>query len=134
LQATVLLEKLKIFNSELKVRRDIAKLYNKGLSDLVQVPVIRDGTNSSWAQYTILTNKRDELKEYLYSKNIPTMIYYPKPMHHQSAYKKYHKKSSNLIVSERLSKEVISLPFHPYLNNNQITFIIEKIRNFFSKD
>tara|TARA_B110000305_G_C19465309_1_gene657426 strand:- start:12420 stop:13595 length:1176 start_codon:yes stop_codon:yes gene_type:complete len=134
LQATVLLEKLKIFNSELKVRRDIANLYNKGLSDLVQVPVIRDGTNSSWAQYTILTNKRDELKEYLYSKNIPTMIYYPKPMHHQSAYKKYHKKSSNLIVSERLSKEVISLPFHPYLNNNQITFIIEKIRNFFSKD
>ncbi|MDB4128071.1 DegT/DnrJ/EryC1/StrS aminotransferase family protein [Hyphomicrobiales bacterium] len=133
LQAAILLEKLKIFDTELKARCDIANLYNKGLADLVQVPITRgSATSSSWAQYTIITERRDELKEYLHSKNIPTMIYYPKPMHHQSAYEKYHKKNSNLFVSERLSKEVISLPFHPYLNNNQITFIIEEIKNFFA--
>jgi len=134
IQAAVLLEKLKIFDSELKKRSDIAKLYNEGLAELVKIPIINDNINSSWAQYTIVTKKRDELKEYLSDKNIPTMIYYPKPMHHQPAYKKYHKNNSNLIVSERLSKEVISLPFHPYLNNKQITFIIETIRNFFYKD
>lgn len=134
IQAAVLLEKLKIFDSELNKRSDIAKLYNEGLAELVKIPIINDNINSSWAQYTIVTKKRDELKEYLSDKNIPTMIYYPKPMHHQPAYKKYHKNNSNLIVSERLSKEVISLPFHPYLNNKQITFIIETIRNFFYKD
>ena len=88
-----------------------------------------DGVYSAWAHYTIKTKKRDKLKMYLSDANIPSMIYYPKPMHDQIAYKKYSN-GDNLKISTDLCQEVLSLPMHPYLSEDQVIYITEKIKKF----
>ena len=128
LQAAVLLAKLKIFSWELKEKEKIAKLYTKELEKYCDVPYVPKKTKSAWAQYTIQTNKRKKVLEYLKNKNIPTAIYYPLPMHLQPAYKKYHNKSLNMTNSLNLSKSVFSIPIHPYLEEEQKEYIIESIK------
>ena len=68
-------------------------------------------------------------ESFLKDKNIPTAIYYPIPMHQQPAYKKYHNKSISLSISEELSKTVFSIPIHPYLEKNQIIYIINSLKD-----
>ena len=97
--------------NELCTSREIADFYNKMLKDLVQVPVIIDGAKSAWAQYTIqLHDKtfREVLISELKKVGIPSMIYYQKPLHLQTAYKKFTKCSS-LKVSEEISEKVLRI-------------------------
>lgn len=118
IQAAVLLQKLDLFPEEIEARNRIARRYNDGLGDLVIVPEVLDGCVSTWAQYTIRlgTGRRAAFAEHLKSEGIPTAIYYPKPMHVQTAYKRYPVAQGGLPVSERLAHEVISLPMHAYLD------------------
>ena len=129
IQAAILLKKLTIFDQELEKRKNVAAIYNQELDQIVETPMAIDGVYSAWAHYTIKTKKRDKLKMYLSDANIPSMIYYPKPMHDQIAYKKYSN-GDNLKISTDLCQEVLSLPMHPYLSEEQVIYITEKIKKF----
>jgi dTDP-4-amino-4,6-dideoxygalactose transaminase len=116
LQAAVLLEKLSIFDDELVARERIAAAYSGSLNDLVVVPVVAPGVKSAWAQYTVLVEDRDRLAGRLAERGIPTAVYYPRPLHLQTAYASYPIAQTGLPVSVALSGQVLSLPMHPYLS------------------
>jgi len=119
MQAAVLLEKLAIFADEIAARDRIAGRYDALLGDVVSVPEVPEGLTSVWAQYTIRLPAgcdRDALAARLKSAGIPTAVYYPKPLHIQTAYRDYPRAGNGLPVSEQLSAEVLSLPMHPYLD------------------
>jgi len=118
IQAAVLLEKLKIFPEEIERRDQVAKRYNDHLGENVIVPTVPDGLSSVWAQYTIRLPgfERRDFVVSLKAEGIPTAIYYPKPLHRQSAYAHYPTADGGLPVAERLADEVVSLPMHPYLS------------------
>lgn len=131
IQAAVLQVKFHAFiDYELDNVNQIAQLYSERLKDTVKIPIIPEGYYSSWAQYTIqLENKekRDALQEKLREQGIPTMIYYPKPMHQQSAFSYLKHPAGELSVTESLCDTVLSLPIHPYLDEKSIEEIWEAI-------
>lgn len=116
IQAAVLIEKLKVFPDEIEARERIARRYSQLLSrsNRIRVPRVIDGACSTWAQYTIEVPNRDHVQQELKARGIPTAIYYPTPLSAQRGYSQYP--SAPVPVSERLSKSVISLPMHPYLD------------------
>ena len=126
-QAAILLEKLNIFDEELVKRQAISERYGAAFKGLVMVPELDSGKNSSWAQYTLRVNNRDDLVAALKEEAIPSAIYYPIPLHQQTAYKHYPCAPKGAPVSEMLAKDVISLPMHPYLDEATQDFIIEKV-------
>jgi len=129
MQAAVLIEKLKILEDEIKARNEIAMRYSSALSGNVQVPVVALGNYSAWAQYTIRVpaQKRPTIMAALKEQGIPTMIYYPKPLHRQTAYRDFPVAGNGLPVSERLADEVLSLPMHPYLDHASQNRIVETL-------
>jgi len=129
LQAAILLAKIKIFDWELKKRNIIAQTYIKHLKGYYKVPFIPKKTQTAWAQFTLQTKNRNKVITFLKEKNIPTAIYYPIPMHLQPAYKIYNNTSINLINSEELSKNVFSIPVHPYLEESQKEYIIDSLKS-----
>jgi len=136
IQAAILLEKLEIFPEELKKRQVVANNYYKNLSSLdlgIELPKINENFKSSWAQYTILLPEkinRNKLQEYLKSRNIPTAVYYPIPLNEHKPYNKYPVSKFGLDVTYYLSKNVLSLPMHPYLKEDEIIYISQNINNF----
>lgn len=130
-QAAVLLQKLTIFEDEISARNEVAERYTRGLGNVVTVPRVLDGNTSVWAQYTIRLpdGDRDQFAAELKAKGIPTMVYYPKAMHQQMAYRRYPVVDGGLPVSEALSKDVISLPMHPYLDEASQVRIIAAVRD-----
>ncbi|HWV43037.1 DegT/DnrJ/EryC1/StrS family aminotransferase [Pseudorhodoplanes sp.] len=130
IQAAVLIEKLKIFRDEIETRNKVAKRYSEGLQDVATVPVVPEGYESVWAQYTIrlAPGKRDGLARALAAEGIPTAIYYAKPLHRQTAYRHFPVAEAGLPVSDRLAEEVISLPMHAYLDEVTQDRIIEAVR------
>jgi dTDP-4-amino-4,6-dideoxygalactose transaminase len=135
IQAAILRVKLKHLSEFNKSRRHFADQYDNGLSgcDSVSVPVRADFSTHIFHQYTIRirNGKRDELKSYLLSKSIPTMIYYPGPLHMQKAYSHLGFNENDFPVTTYLCKEVLSLPMHPDLEQEQIDYIVLNIRKFF---
>ena len=133
LQAAVLLPKLKAFQEYERDRvNEIAKGYTEQLERIVKTPIIPEGYYSSWAQYTIqLKNKeeRDGLQNYLKEKGIPTMVYYPIPMHQQKAFEGL-RLYQEYLVTERLCQTVLSLPMHPYMEEEEQTYIIDTMKEF----
>lgn len=134
LQAAILQVKLKAFQEfELEKANKVADRYTKALSDLVQTPFILKNFYSSWAQYSILLKDqkdRDELKEYLGKKEIPSMIYYPKTMSQQKAFKGMESVKTDLSIAADLSKRVLSLPLHPYMEHDEQDQVINAIYKF----
>lgn len=135
LQAAILLPKLNAF---IEYERDavnkIADIYNEKLKNIVKVPFLKKGYISSWAQYTIRLydkKERDSLQKHLYKAGIPSMIYYPKPMHLQGAFAGTYSAITDCPVSEKLCDTVLSLPMHPYLEESEQNFIVQSIRGFF---
>ncbi len=128
IQAAVLLEKLAIFDEECAARNVIADRYAAGLRDVVTVPVVRDGCSSVWAQYTITSPRRDRIAATLKAHQIPTAIFYPKPIHTQPPYRGFPVASGGLPVTERLAQDVISLPMHPYLTADAQGRVIAAVR------
>jgi len=128
IQAAVLIEKLKIFDNEWKKRQHIAELYQNNLTGNIITPTVPKGYQSAWALYTIQCQpkQRDLLELHFKEKQIPYGIYYRTPMHLQPAYEAFPRAQDKLTTSEKLSHEVISLPMHPYLTDEQVNFIIEQ--------
>ncbi|TDR93823.1 DegT/DnrJ/EryC1/StrS family aminotransferase [Enterovirga rhinocerotis] len=118
IQAAVLIEKLKIFEDELAARQVIAQRYSEALGDVLTPPHIRPDSMSSWAIYTVRVKpeQRADLAAQLKAQGIPTGMYYPRPVHRYSAYQHFPSVGNGLPVTEKLAREVISLPIHPYLD------------------
>ena len=119
IQAAILLVKLKAFRDhELVDVNQVAERYTEKLKGVVKTPEIPKGFYSSWAQYTIqIHNKevRAKLQEALKAEDIPTAIYYPIPMHRQTAFRYLDPKENQCPVADHLADTVLSLPIHPYL-------------------
>ena len=131
IQATILLEKLKTFSKELKRRKEVAKLYLENITDMVIKPYVDKDSDPIWSQFTIRTKKRDKLKAFLEANKIPTMIYYPIPLHKQKAYKKFKILTNSLVNSEDACNQVVSIPIHGYISNLEVDKIISYINKFF---
>jgi len=128
IQAAVLLQKLTIFEDEIAARNRVAGRYAQGLGELVKVPAVIDRGVSVWAQYTIETEDRDGLAAALREQGVPTAVYYPIPLHKQSAYSSYPTAPGGLPVTEAKAGVVISLPMHPYLSEADQDLVIAAIR------
>jgi dTDP-4-amino-4,6-dideoxygalactose transaminase len=131
IQAAILMEKLAIFPEELAAREVIAQRYSQALSDVVRTPRTSNEATSAWAVYTIVVEGRDRNKiaADLKAAGISTAIYYPLPLHQQTAYKDYPRASGmKLPHAERLAQSVLSLPMHPYLDEAAQDRIIGKVR------
>lgn len=130
IQAAILDVKLSAFiDYELEGVNNAARMYTERLKNVVEVPEVKDGYYSSWAQYTIKLKDRDtrdrvqaELKEH----GIPTMIYYPRGMHQQGAFKNipYEGQCPN---TEKLCERVLALPMHPYLTEQDIDIVCKAV-------
>ena len=129
LQAAVLLSKLEIFDEELKIREKIAEFYDTMLAPAVQIPVRVANSSSAWAIYAILLENsaaRDEVQEKLRAHEVPSAIYYPRPLHHQPAYRDSHDGSA-LPVSEDLATRILALPIHPDLTTTQADYVVRAV-------
>jgi dTDP-4-amino-4,6-dideoxygalactose transaminase len=116
-QAAILIEKLRIFPAEIEKRDEVARRYSAALNDVAVVPHVIDDATSVWAQYTIRVpaERRAGFAAALKGQGVPTAVYYPKPLHQQTAYRHFPTAGNGLPVSDRIAREVISLPMHPYL-------------------
>ena len=137
IQAAVLLVKLKAFaDYELTDVNTVAARYSEKLKDIAKTPVVPEGYYSSWAQYTLqVANKdvRTGLQNALKALDIPTAIYYPIPMHKQTAFNYLDLKDNCCPVSEKLADTVISLPIHPYLSEADQDMICKVVCEFLCK-
>lgn len=135
IQAAILLEKMKYLDEYNEARLKVANKYDEAFFSIetIEIPHRSPKSTHVFHQYTvkIKNNKRDSLKEYLLKKGIPSMIYYPMPLHHQNAYKSISRCVGSLTTSEKLCKEVISLPIHTEMKVEQQEYIIDNIINFF---
>jgi dTDP-4-amino-4,6-dideoxygalactose transaminase len=135
IQAAVLNVKLKHLDQFNTARRSIADFYDKSFSACFSIVVPERAEYSShiYHQYTIRVKngKRDELKKYLESFKIPSMIYYPGPLHVQDAYRYLGYGDYDFPVTSELCKEVLSLPMHPDMEQEQLDYIVLKVLNFF---
>lgn len=131
IQAAVLIEKLKVYADEIEQRQLIAARYTAALKDLVVTPHVMADCVSTWAQYTIRVeaHRRDAFQAALKDKGVPTTVYYPKPLHQQTAYKHFPVAGNGLPISERLAQEVVALPMHPYLDEATQDYIVEMVRD-----
>lgn len=135
MQAAILSVKLKYLDQYHRARQQAADFYDRELSPLswLKVPQRVSWSNHIFHQYSILLeNKeiRDKLKQYLEGHHIPSMIYYPVPIHRQKAYEVYQFDDSAFPVSNKLSDTILSLPMHTELNDEQLTYICNTIKQF----
>ncbi len=138
IQAAVLNVKLKYLDDYNKARQAGADYYNKAFAGCRHIITPQRLSYSShvFHQYSIqvANNRRNELKDYLESKAIPAMIYYPVPIHLQKAYKSSLLYNTEFPVSESLSKSILSLPIHTELDEEQLSYISKTVLDFFNKD
>ena len=134
LQAAVLLAKFPTFiEKELDWMQSISIQYTEQLKEIVTTPFIKDGFYSSWAQYTIQVSDktvRDGLQAYLKGQGIPSAVYYQKPMHRQLAFKGNEYDDNDYPVASKLSEVVLSLPFHPYMKEEEITLVANAVKEY----
>ena len=119
LQAAILLEKLAIYEEEIDRRQVVARRYADALASAVAIPRVPEGCVSVWAQYTLTARdnaQRERIRTALQAAGIPSAIYYPRPLHLQTAYADFPRDPRGLETAERLAERVLSLPMHPYLD------------------
>jgi len=137
LQAAILRVKLKYLNEFNEARREAADHYNKAFAycSSISVPERVKYSSHIFHQYTIKVKdgKRDALKKFLETKNIPSMVYYPGPLHLQNAYSFLGYSGNDFPVTTSLCNEVLSLPMHPEMDKEQLDYITNSILEFFNK-
>lgn len=131
IQAAILIEKLRIFPDEIVARDRVAARYHDRLGNLATVPRVASDRTSVWAQYTIRipNGTRETFVARLKAQGVPTAVYYPKPLHRQTAYRMFPMAEGGLPVSDQLSDEVVSLPMHAYLDDSTQDRVIEAVRD-----
>ena len=124
LQAAFLIEKLVIFPEEVKLRQKVAKRYDDAFAGKVKTTKVTEGKTSVYAQYTIEVDNRDEFLKKMKADGIPTAVHYPIPIHHQPIFKEIGYGSIDMPNSDLASQKVVSLPMHPYLDEETQDLII----------
>ena len=136
IHSAILLVKFKYFENEIALRKAVVERYIENFKDLapyIKLPQFPKNYFSSYSLFTIRAKNRDKLKTFLESKGIITGIYYRTPLHLQPVYKDLNFKNGSLPVTEKLAKEVLSLPLHPYLTEKEIDYVIFSIKEFYKK-
>ena len=128
IQAAILLEKLAVFPDEIEARGRIAARYAEKLAGAVRTPTVIEGGVSTWAQYTVEADDRDGLAAHLREQGIPTAMYYPKPLHMQTAYRDYPVGGNGLPATMAAAARVLSLPMHPDLDEATQDRIVQALR------
>ncbi len=128
IQAGVLLAKLPHFTDEITARHRIGARYSELLKDICATPMIESGNTHVYAQYTIRVTDRETVRARLQEKGVPTAVYYPKCLHEQPVFGLTGNRLGDFPVSEKASREVLSLPMHPFLNNADQDGIIEALK------
>ncbi|MFA5256587.1 MAG: DegT/DnrJ/EryC1/StrS family aminotransferase [Opitutales bacterium] len=128
IQAAVLLAKMPSFDWEVSERARIGARYNELLREVCAVPEVKPGNTHVYAQYTIRVPQRDKLGAALREKGIPTAVYYPKCLHEQPVFAPLGYKIGDFPASEKASGEVISLPMHPFLCEQDQNLIVESVK------
>jgi len=129
MQAAILSCKLRVIEEEIIARQSIADTYTKELSGYVMTPEVPTDYKSAWAQYTIRSNKRDQIRSHLNQQGIPNAVYYPCPLHLQLAFRDANNTAVvEMPISEKLSKEVLSLPMQPYLTQDDQTRVVKAVK------
>jgi UDP-2-acetamido-2-deoxy-ribo-hexuluronate aminotransferase len=134
LQAAILLVKLNYLSNYASSRQAVANYYDKALESVPQVKIPSRSQNSThvFHQYTIQVPRRNDLKKFLEDRGVPTMIYYPVPLHLQNAYRKKGFEEGSFPITEMLSETVLSLPIHTEMENEQMAYIVNQIKEFYS--
>lgn len=130
IQGAVLNVKLKHLNAWNESRRKKAELYNQLLKDVLITPKIDESNKHVFHLYVIRTKEREKLHGFLQSKGIETGIHYQKPIHLQEAYSFLNYSKGSFPVAEKVMEEIISLPIYPELTEEQIRYIVDKIKEF----
>ena len=130
LQAAILKAKFEIFPEEVNLRQQVADRYNELFSDnlSLQIPDVPKGYLSVWAQYSLLAPNEDQREQFqskLKGAGVPTAVYYPRPLHLQTAFKGLGHQAGDFPVSEDFSKRIFSLPMHPYLSESDQESIVK---------
>jgi len=132
LQAAILLPKLKALRAyEIRALNDAADKYTQALADVVKTPVVLPGYVSSWAQYSVLLEgraKRDAVQKALKAEGIPTMVYYPRGIHQQTAYAHKHFPDAWYPNTIAATDRILALPMHPYLTDEDIDKVASALR------
>jgi dTDP-4-amino-4,6-dideoxygalactose transaminase len=135
LQAAILRVKLRYLDRFNQGRKAVAAYYDKAFTGCPQIQVPERSSFSShiFHQYTLKvpSEQRKALKDFLQKKNIPSMVYYPVPLHLQNAYKYLGYKKGDFPVTEKLCEIVLSLPMYPELDREQLEYITSNVLNFF---
>jgi UDP-2-acetamido-2-deoxy-ribo-hexuluronate aminotransferase len=136
IQAAILEVKLKYFDKHIQARQKAAAYYDEHLNgiDALQIPARASYSSHTFHQYTVRTEKRNELQKYLGEKGIPSMVYYPGAIHLQEAYQYLGYKKGDFPISEKLGETVLSLPMHTELIEEQLEYITNKIAQFFREN
>ena len=132
IQAAILLEKLSIFDQEIKLRNQIADYYKTNLNKNFRTQIIPSEYLSSWAQFSILAetkNHREKIIHKMQRNNIPIMVYYKIPLHLQKVFEKLGYNTGDHPISEMVSNQIFSIPMHPYLTKNDQDKILEILNN-----
>jgi UDP-2-acetamido-2-deoxy-ribo-hexuluronate aminotransferase len=129
LQAAILIPKLAHFPYEVEARGRVGARYSELLKDVCGTPRIRPGNTHVYAQYTIRVPERDKVAEKLKAKGIPTAVYYPKCLHEQPVFSDLGYRWGDFPESEKASREVLSLPMHPFLTEKEQDFIVESLKD-----
>ena len=130
LQAAVVLAKLQIFEEELEARQRVAGWYADRLKDSFVTPETDADHFSAWAQYTVLAKdreERDRIVSGMKQQGIPVMVYYPIPLHHQTVYRNMGYGTESLPVCEDICGRCFSLPMHPYLTEEEVDMVCDKL-------
>jgi dTDP-4-amino-4,6-dideoxygalactose transaminase len=130
IQAAILSVKLSVYAEEIVTRNRIAKRYTERLGNLVETPFIPAGYGSVWAQYTVKlasSEERSAVQARLKAAQVPSMVYYPVPLHQQTAYRHFPGDPAGLTVAADLSQRVMSLPMHPYLDEKVQDYVIGQL-------
>ncbi len=136
IQAAILNVKFKKLPDFGKQRRERASFYSqglKGISNFVTTPVEKEGNYHVFHQYTLRVSKRDELQQFLKENGIDSMIYYPMPLHVQPVFENLGYKKGDFPLAEKAAEEALSLPMYPELKQEDQTYVIEKIIEFYKE-
>lgn len=129
LQAAILLAKLELFPEEVATRSRVGERYGELLSGSVETPRILPGNTSVYAQYTVQVDRRELVQQRLSEKGIPTAVHYPVPLHLQPAFAGLELGEGSFPVSEAAAARVMSLPMHPYLQDEEMETIARALRD-----
>lgn len=135
LQAAILSVKLKYIENAIKRREEIANLYKERLEDceFVKLPKVKGDQKQVYYVFNILVENRDGLAEYLKNNEIGYSIYYPMPLHMQKCFEYLGYKKGDFPIAERVSEKIIALPIYPEITTEEVEFVCETIKKFYTK-